>query len=75
MQEGRDDERRDYPDRDIDEETPVPAVVVRYPAAERGAERRGDDDAEDEDRLDEALLIAGEDLADRAGRSLQGTRR
>ena len=65
MQEGCYKEGGCYPDRDIDEETPVPTVVVRNPAAEGWAQGRCDDDAEDENRLNQTLLIAGEDLTDR----------
>ena len=55
----------DDADRHVDEEAPVPGVVVGDPAAERRAERGRDDDAEQEDRLHQPLLLAREDLADR----------
>ena len=55
----------DDADRHVDEEAPVPGVVVGDPAAERGPERRRDDDAEDEDRLHHPLLLAREDLPQR----------
>ncbi len=47
----------------IDVEDPRPRVVVGEPAAERGAERRREDDAEAVDAHRDALLLGRERLA------------
>ena len=74
LEKRRHQERRRDGDRHVDEEAPVPGVVVGDPAAERGPERRRDDDAEQEDRLDQALLLAREDLPDRGLRGREQRR-
>src|SRR4051794_40625007 len=65
MQEGPNEECRRDANRHVDEKAPSPAVVIRDPSAERGAERRRDDDTDHEDRLDHGLLFLGEDLPQR----------
>src|SRR5690242_21312978 len=49
-------------DGDIDEETPVPSVVVRDPAAQGRPQSGRDDDAQQKKGLHHALLLAREDL-------------
>ena len=63
LQEGRDQERGRDPDRDVDEEAPVPLVIIGDPSPEGGSERRRDDHAQQEDGLHHPLLLEGEDLA------------
>ena len=65
LEEGTDQERRHDADRDVDEEAPVPLVVVGDPPAERRAEGRRHDETEEKHRLDQPLLFRGKDLANR----------
>src|SRR6185312_762271 len=46
LNEARDEDEIENPDREIDVEDPRPRVIIREPAAERGSERRREHDAE-----------------------------
>ena len=71
---------REDADRDVDEEDPAPAVVVDDPAADGGADGRGEDDGHAVDGEGHAALLRGEGVGEdgllaglqaAAGRALQ----
>ena len=55
--EGRDDEEGQRPHRHVDVEDPAPAVIVRQPAAQHGAQDRPHHDAEAPDGHGRAMLL------------------
>ncbi len=59
------DDRREDPRHQVDEEHPVPRVVVGEPAADGRADRRADDRAEREHRLRRAEQMARKRVAQR----------
>ena len=74
MDEAVDHEEGEQADGDVDVEGVSPGVGVGEPAAEGGAEDRGDDDAEAEDGHGGATLARGEGLEqDGLGERLEGS--